>query len=391
MSLRLGVFSGDVYWRSGDVVSTDVAFVRFVAGLASRVDELVVFGRLVAEPGLSTNPLPSNVRFVPLPHYRRLTHVRAVLRARSGSRRTFEAELRRLDAVWVFGPHPLAFDLVRTARHRGVAVFLGVRQDFPRYVRHRLTGAPRLWGIPAAYFLDRAFVRQARRIPTIVVGDGVQRYRRGEGDVLVTGFSLVRREDIVPLDEALAKSWDGELRVLTVSRLEREKNPLLLPAVLAGLRLREGRWRLVVAGDGPMRGDLERRAAQLAVRGAIDMRGYVSHGPALLDLYRSAHVLLHVSRTEGLPQVLFEAAAAGLPIVATDVGGVGAAVADSDWALLVPPDDAEAAIAALERLRTDVRLRRRLIAKALDHVQTETMDDQLDELVAFFRAHARTY
>ena len=48
----------------------------------------------------------------------------------------------------------------------------------------------------------------------------------------------------------------------------------------------------------------------------------------LLALYRSAHVLLHVSWTEGLPQVLFEAFAAGLPVVATDVGGVAEAAGD---------------------------------------------------------------
>jgi glycosyltransferase involved in cell wall biosynthesis len=388
MPLRLGVFSGDIYWRSGDVVSTQVAFVRFVTGLTSRVDDLVIFGRLAAEPMLAANRLPSNVRFVALPHYRRLTHVRDVLRARRGSKLAFEAELRSLDAVWVFGPHPLAFDLIRRARRSDVAVFLGVRQDFARYARHRLTGVARLWGIPAAYLLDYAFAWKARRTPTVLVGEGARRYRRGR-DFLVTGFSLVQPEEVVPLQEALTKSWEDELRILTVGRIDREKNPLLLPAVLASLVRRESRWRLVVAGEGPLLPDLERTAVRMAVRGALELRGYVPHGPALSELYRSSHVFLHVSRTEGLPQVLFEAAAAGLPIVATDVGGVGAAVAKSGWALLVLPNDAEGVARALELLRTHVALRRRLITRALEHARTETMDNQLDQLVSFFQAHLR--
>jgi glycosyltransferase involved in cell wall biosynthesis len=388
MSFRLGVFSGDIYRRERGVVSTDVAFIRFVAGLAPRVRELVVFGRLDPEPALGTNPLPGEVRFVPLPTYRRLTDFGAVLRARRGSRRTFEHELGQLDAVWAFGPHPLAFDLVRQAQRRAVAVFLGVRQDFPRYARYRLGGVHRLWGIPAAAVLDRAFCRLARRLPTVVVGEGTaQRYGRGDAPVLVTGFSLVRDEEIVSSEEALAKNWGGELRVLSVGRLEPEKNPLMLPAVVAGLRGRDKRWRLTVAGEGPLRPELERRAVTLDVADAVEIRGYVPHGPALLELYRSSHVFLHVSRTEGLPQVLFEAEAAGLPIVATDVGGVARALGDGTRGLLVLPGDTNAVVDALDRLRGDVALRQRLIVNGLEHVRTETMDEQLDRLLVFFRTH----
>src|SRR5262249_54859450 len=56
-----------------------------------------------------------------------------------------------------------------------------------------------------------------------------------------------------------------------------------------------------------------------------ELLGYVPLDDGLLDVYRTSHVFLHVSWTEGLPQVLFEASAAGTPVVATDTGGVGAA------------------------------------------------------------------
>ena len=75
----------------------------------------------------------------------------------------------------------------------------------------------------------------------------------------------------------------------------------------------------------------------------------------LLDLYRSSHAFLHVSWTEGLPQTLFEAFAAGLPVVATAVGGVPAAVGDA--ALLVEPGDADPPAAELLRLAGDEALR----------------------------------
>ena len=67
---------------------------------------------------------------------------------------------------------------------------------------------------------------------------------------------------------------------------------------------------------------------ELGVADHADLLGYVPITDGLLDVYRSSHAFLHVSWTEGLPQTLFEAFAAGLPVVATAVGGVPDAVGD---------------------------------------------------------------
>jgi glycosyltransferase involved in cell wall biosynthesis len=94
-------------------------------------------------------------------------------------------------------------------------------------------------------------------------------------------------------------------------------------------------------------------------------------------------VFLHVSLTEGVPQVLFEAEAAGIPIVATSVGGVASALGHGLRGLLVPPSDAAAAIEALARLSLDEDLRVRLIRAELEHVAGETIEAQLDRVAAF--------
>jgi glycosyltransferase involved in cell wall biosynthesis len=301
------------------------------------------------------------------------------------SLKVLEAELEWLDALWLFGPHPLALLFARAARARGTPVFLGVRQDLLRYANARTSGLRRAWALPAAFVLEHAFRRLARRVPTVVVGDALARHYAGGAATLTTGFSLVRDDDLVPVDVALARSWEGDLRLLTVGRLSPEKNPMLLLEILARLRALEPRWRLTAVGEGPLASNLARRATELGLEDAVELPGYVPIGPALWERYRASHVFLHVSLTEGLPQVLFEAQAAGLPIVATDVGGVGAAFGESG--LIVRPSDAAEAAAAVDRLRTEPGLRQRLVAVGARRAARETRERQLANILEFFRAN----
>lgn len=382
--MRLGLYADLVYRVCGGTVSTDRAFALFVTALRERGVELTVFGRLDPIPGRSPYALPEGVGFVPLPHYPRMTSVFRLVRGSRRARSAFARELAELDAVWLFGPHPLAVRFARIARRRQVPVFLGVRQDFPAYIANRLPSRRWLWAVPVAHLLEQTFRRQARNLPTVVLGDDLARKYRRSRRLLVTGFSLARASDVLAPEEATGKPWAGPLRILTVGRLDAEKNPLLLPVILALLAARDDRWRLAVVGEGPLRAAVAERAAELGVGDRLELHGYVPSGPELTEHYRASHAFLHVSRTEGLPQVLVEAQAAGLPVVATDVGGVRGALLDGAAGILVPPDDADAAAEALERLRREPGLRRRLILAGLQRAASETTEAQLDRLVAFF-------
>ena len=364
--MRVAVYSDFPYRRDAEGIWCGEAFVLFACRLTAFVERVVLVGRLDPEPGRCAYRIPAAVGFLALPHYASLARPAAALRAAVGSLWRFDRLLRDVDAVVLFGPHPLATVFVLLARRRGRRVVLGVRQDLPRYMRHR---APRRAGLRlAAVVLDAAWRGLARRMPVAVVGEDLERrYRRG-ASVLRLTVALIEEEDVVGLDRALARSWDGERRLLSVGRLDPEKNPLLLADVLAAL---EDDWRLVVCGEGPLAGALAERLAQRGVAARAELRGYVAYDGGLRELYETSHALLHVSHTEGVPQVLFEAFAAGLPVVGTAVGGVPAAAGDG--ALLVGPNDAAAAARAV-RLLDDATLRRRLVTvgrrRALAHTAT---------------------
>jgi glycosyltransferase involved in cell wall biosynthesis len=293
--------------------------------------------------------------------------------------RVFWRVLDQVDRVWLFGPHPLAILFVLLAAFRGRHPTLGVRQDFPAYVRSRHPGR-RSFRI-AASVLEAAWRFLARRFGVIVVGpDLARRYGRAPR-LLEIAVSLVPEDAIVGDQEAAAREYDGRLTLLSVGRLEAEKNPLLLADAFALLRERDPRWELVVVGEGPAAEELERRFDALGLGQHARMAGYVPLGDGLDELYRSSHAFLHVSLTEGLPQVLLEAFAGGLPVVATDVGGVAEAV--GDCVLLIPPRDAEAAAARLAEISADQLLRLRLVRSGLAYVGSRTIESETRRVAEF--------
>jgi len=126
-------------------------------------------------------------------------------------------------------------------------------------------------------------------------------------------------------------------------------------------------------------GALAERLAALGVADRARLLGYVPYDDGLRELYRCSHALVHVSHTEGVPQVLFEAFAAGLPVVGTAVGGMPAAAGDG--ALLVAPGDAGALAGALARLE-DPRLRARLVAAGSLSARLHTAEREGSRLIA---------
>ncbi len=381
--MRLGVYTDYSYSREGGSYYAERAFFTFITRLAGMVDRVVLFGRLNPTPGRSHYRVPDEIDFVPLPYYESQAHARAAVQAMVASLRTFWRSLDDVDAVWLFGPHPLAIVFAFLAAARRKKVFLGVRQDMPVYTRTRHPG--KRWMMGAAYVLEWSFRLMSRVFPVVVVGPQLADNYRHACRLLTLSVSLVGEDQIVDPHDAAHRVWNGgELRVLTVSRLETEKNPLLLADVLARLREQDPRFRLLVCGEGPMEGDLRKRLEELGVADHADLLGYVPITDGLLDVYRSSHAFLHVSWTEGLPQTLFEAFAAGLPVVATAVGGVPAAVGQS--ALLVEPGDAAAPAEQLKRLADDAALRGHLIESGVERVRAHTLEAESGRVVAFLDA-----
>jgi glycosyltransferase involved in cell wall biosynthesis len=155
----------------------------------------------------------------------------------------------------------------------------------------------------------------------------------------------------IPRDEALRARLlrDHVAVALVPARLDVQKgHRYLLNAVprLTGLHV-------VFAGDGPERDALEARARELGIQQHVTFLGFRDDVPRLMQC---SDVVVLPSLVEGFPVSILEAMAARVPVIATAIGGTDEVVVDGVTGLLVPPRDAEALAAAIDRVLSDRRL-----------------------------------
>lgn len=190
---------------------------------------------------------------------------------------------------------------------------------------HRVAGIPlsRLHlirgGVDPARFADSAAIRGSRE-------PGLQK--------------KLRESLAIPVpDSALIAPW-----TLWVGRLDPVKGLHLLLAAFQQVS-RQSPAHLLLAGDGPLRADIERQIKDTQLHDRVHLLGPRRDIP---DLLAASDLFVFPSRTEGLPNALLEAMASGLPIVTTDVPGCRDLIGDQISGLMVPYDDAAALARAMQ-------------------------------------------
>ena len=288
--------------------------------------------------------------------------------------REFPAVLRE------FRPHLLHahFATKPTAIARALAAELGVPFTFTAHGydvyrrppadfadRAGVAGAVITVSEANARYIVETFGVPATHIRVIPCGVNTERFRPQEGHCRPEGSSPAQPPQIV-----------------CVARLKPVKNLGLLLEACAGLRARGVEFRCAVIGDGPCRDELEVARARRGLELVVELVGAAEPAEVLAWWQRAAVAVL-TSNNEGMPVSLMEAAACGVPAVATALGGIPELVEDGVTGLLTPAGDVQALVAALERLLRDPELAARLGAAARRRAEHQfSLARQVDRLVA---------
>lgn len=264
------------------------------------------------------------------------------------------------------------------------AAWLGTRLLFPRpvLVRTRHLALP-VSGV-ATYWLPRAVVAVSERVREVLIEGGVA---PGKITVIPSGIDLAPFRALEPGLRATVRRelgvGDGERLLIAVGMLRREKGHEYLLRAVSLLAAGGLPVRAVVVGGGPCRGELEREIEALGLGGRVSILGTRGDVPRLLS---AADVYVVSSVSEGMGQATMEAMAAGVPVVATAVGGLPELVRNEETGVLVAPADPEALARGIRRVLSDVALARRLAGAARALVEREYSAerylDRVEELYA---------
>ena len=157
------------------------------------------------------------------------------------------------------------------------------------------------------------------------------------------------------------------LRILFVGRFQQQKNLEFLLRQVS--RLAAKNFELHLVGDGPQEKYLRAVASQLGIAESIVWHGWLPSA-ALPSVYQSADCLVNPSFYEGMPNVVLEAMACGLPVIASKVSGNDALVRHGETGFLFGLQEQDGLISALQRM-SDVDLRRRMGARGRERVIAE--------------------
>jgi glycosyltransferase involved in cell wall biosynthesis len=291
-------------------------------------------------------------RGVAMPRY---PSVQFGLPAGNALRRRWSA--RRPDAIYIATEGPLGASAMRTANALDIPVLTGFHTRFHDYAAHYGVGL--LAPLVRNHLLGFHRRAQMTLVPTRALQaeltdagiDHVRKLRRGVDTGL---FSPERR------DPALRRSWgvhDDAPVLLCVGRIAAEKNLALAVQAFRALHARRPSVRIVLVGDGPQRETLASTYPDALFVGT-------KHDAELAAHYASADLFLFPSLSETFGNVVLEAMASGLALVAFDHAAAQEHVANGVSGLVVPPTDARGFITSAYQLGLDPETRRLLGANA---------------------------
>ena len=287
----------------------------------------------------------------------------------------------QIDVVQCFDFYSNIF-AIPIARLARVPIVLGARREESTAKTPMQRRAQR-W----VYRLATGVVANADSIRDLLIkGEGIQPDRV---------WTIPNGLDLDVFDVVAAQSRyrrQGHLvQLAVIANLRPEKGHGVLLDAIAGLVAHHPKFRLLIAGNGPMRGAIEAHIRRLHLEATAELVGEVHDVPAFLSSVDG--VILPSIANEGFPNAVMEAMAASLPVVATDSGGTRELVVEGETGFIVPPGDVEALASRVGLLCRDGELRRKMGEagrwRIVRQFTTQQMARRYESLYATLRARGR--
>jgi phosphatidylinositol alpha-1,6-mannosyltransferase len=384
--MTLGILYHMPFWRDaeGRLWETEGSFARYVDSLAPYFDEVVLSVPVFETPQAAGSRVRSaNVRLAPLPYF---PGPRQFYPKLPVMQRLLRRWVEQCDIVHLRVPSPAAIFAFRIARRLQKPIFLLVVGDYEALLPHLpYRGLKKRLFAWYVAFEERALRRMTTQALTFANGAALREKHEAQGaTVFETKTTTLKASDVASRPDTCLSP---RVRLLTVSRIDPRKGLRVLPAAMAEL-VSAG---LDVSIDiiGPtigLIGDDEKAAiAEDARRLGVADRVHLP-GPIALDqlitAYRDYDLFVLPTRPgEGVPRVLLEAMANGLPVITTRVSGISSLVSHGQNGIVLDESSSGAVARAVRMVIDQAPLRREIIQGGYQTARAHTLERQAAEIM----------
>jgi glycosyltransferase involved in cell wall biosynthesis len=380
-TFSLGVLTHKACWRDAEGIKTTGGFGRQLEEFARYFDHtvLLVPFQVMAVPTPGYVIHIKNLQLIPLPRFNGTG---------ACGKLDFLAKLP-LFMLRIWNAYPscdiwqirlpglvglLGILVHRMRRSRRCFIWLGT--DWAERIRESGSAWPRRWLARLANGLIDLALKET---PTFALGKLADKHKSSNMNIHKTISTIITAKE---LTVEKRKELANPPRLLFVGRLAVEKGVYdLLEAVniarRGGLTL-----DLTMIGDGPERKKLESLGRQYGLENRMHFKGYIPAGKELWRWYSVADIFILPSLSEAQGKVLIEAMAAGLPIIATSIGGIPSIIEHGRTGLLVPPHAPNKIVDEICNLIRDAGMRKLLAECGLAAVRSSTIETQTEKIMS---------
>ncbi len=368
LTIAARVFDQDQLLRKTDGNARDIA-------VKSRVEDSKILERL--------HRLDESINLVPLPTYDSLRQ----LPMSPGLMLQMFQQLRRLvkgqDVVFTNFTSPSAV-LTWLVVDSDTPVLAMFRSNMLRAAHYRYSGVEKPLAIMGVYGIEgmAGLLGRLRNLWISSIGiEGVKVARK-------LGLKAIKRYDtnitLKDIEESrhFTRKYehDGPIRLIKVTRFEQEKGADVMIEAARLLKAQGLDFHLKIVGRGGLRRQFEQRILELGLQERVELVDFMPR-QELFEEYKKADILVNAAYDEGVPIIFFESGLWGLPIVATDTGGIADAYPHMKRAYIVPRGNPWALAEGVRKLALSPELRKQLGTASREFSYQHPMEKDIDDLL----------
>jgi glycosyltransferase involved in cell wall biosynthesis len=384
--VTLGVLYHMPFWRDaeGRLWEAEGSFARYVDSLAPYFDEVVVSAPMFDRPQASGSRVRSgNVRLRALPYFPGPRQFYPMLPRVYGRLRSWVAEC---DVIHLRVPSPAAYFAFRIARQLEKPIFLLVVGDYLALLPHLpYRGVKKRLFAWYVAFEEWALRRMTTQALTFANGSALREKHEAQGaTVFETKTTTLNISDVASRQDTCQSA---QVRLLTVSRIDPRKGLRVLPEAVAALVGAGCDVTLDIVGPtigqigDEEKAAIEADAARLGVADRVRLTGAIALDQ-LITAYRDYDLFVLPTRPgEGVPRVLMEAMANGLPVITTRVSGIGSLVTHGQNGIVIDESSADAVARAVRLLIDQPSVRREVIQGGYKTARGHTLERQAAQMM----------